>query len=105
MSAAGDLGTHQSSLRVEHIGVDPLQVVPALVIVAVTGGSGEMGGVHPVFLHGRKDLTLVVLCRLVDGFKPGTQMLQDLLAEGIYSGTDTQLLIHLLDIHGETSIL
>ena len=89
----------------EHVGVDPFQVVPALVVVAIAGGGGEVGGIDPVFLHGGEDLALVVLRRLIDGFKPGAQILQDLLAERVHRGADAQLLIHLLDIHVETSIL
>ena len=74
MGAAGDLGPHQGCLRVEDVGVDPLQVVPALVVVAVAGGGGEVGGVHPIFLHGGHHLGLVVLGHLVDAVKAGAQL-------------------------------
>ena len=73
MGAAGDLGPHQGCLCMEHVGIDPLQIIPALVIVAVAGGGGEVGGVHPVFLHGHQHLCLIVLRGLVNGIKPGAE--------------------------------
>ena len=45
VGAAGNLRPHQRSLRVEHICIDPFQIVPALVIVAVAGGGGKVGGI------------------------------------------------------------
>ena len=71
VGAAGDLGPHQRGLGVEHVGVDPLQIVPPLVVVAVAGGGGEVGGVDPVFLHGGDDLGLVELRILIDFVKAG----------------------------------
>ena len=100
VGAAGDLGPHQGRLRVEHVGVHPLQVVPAVVVVAVAGGGGKVGGVHPVFLHGVQDLALVVLRRLVDGVEPGPQVPEHRLAVFIHSPADAQLFIHGLNFHG-----
>ena len=59
MGAAGDLGPHQGGLGVKNVGVDPLQPLPAVVVVAVARGGGEVVGPHPVFLHGGEDLGLV----------------------------------------------
>ena len=103
MGAAGDLRSDQSGLSVEHVGVDPLQIVPALVVVAVAGGGGEMGGVDPVFLHGGQHLALVVLCRLVDGVKSGAQVPQNGLAVFIDSPADAQLFVHRFNFHDKTS--
>ena len=100
MGAAGDLGPHQGGLGVEHVGVDPLQVVPALVVIAVAGGGGEVGGVDPVFLHGCQDLALVILRCLVDGVKPLPQVPQHRFTIFIDSPADAQLFIHLLNFHG-----
>ena len=80
VGAAGDLGPYQCGFRVEHVGIDPFQIVPALVVVAVAGGGGKVGGVYPVFLHGRNNLGLIVLCGLVDGVKPVPQLRDDPLS-------------------------
>ena len=98
MGAAGDLGTHQGGLRMEDVGIDPLQVVPALVVIAVASGGGEVGGVHPVFLHGADDLALVVLRHGVDGVEPLAQVPQHGFPVFVYSPADAQLLIHFLVI-------
>ncbi|CAN4044771.1 Peptidase propeptide and YPEB domain, partial [Dysosmobacter welbionis] len=94
MGAAGDLGTDQSRLRVEHIGVHSLQVVPAVIVVAVAGGGGKVGGVYPVFLHGGQDLALVVLCRLINDVEPGPQVPEHRLAVFIDRPADAELFIH-----------
>ena len=82
----------------ENVGIDPFQIVPALIVVAVAGGGGKVGGVHPVFLHGVNDLALVVLRHGVDGVEPLPQIPQHGLAVFIDSPADAQLLIHLLVI-------
>ena len=75
----------------KHVGVDPLQVVPPLVVIAVAGGSGEVGGVDPVFLHGRQHLGLVVFSRLVNGGKAFLQVPEHGLSVFVDSLADTQL--------------
>ena len=80
MGAAGDLGPDQRRLRVEGVGVDPFQIVPAHVVIAVAGGGGKAGGPHPVFLHGGQDLGLVVLGDGVGLPEAVLQGLQDPLA-------------------------
>ena len=50
----------------EHVRVDLLQPVPAVVVVPVAGGGGEVVGPHPVPLHGGEDLGLVDLRRPVN---------------------------------------
>ena len=66
MGAAGNLGPDQGGLRVKDGGVDPFQVIPALVVVAVAGGGGEVVGPHPVLLHGGEYLGLIDLRRPVN---------------------------------------
>ena len=99
VSAAGDLGTHQRGLGVEHVGIDALEVVTAFIVVTVAGGGGKVGGVHAVFLHGGKDFGLIIFGDLIDGIKAVAEVGEDLFAEGIYSGTDTQLSIHCVEFH------
>ena len=76
------------------IGVDPLQIVAALVVVTVAGGGSKVGGVHPVFLHGVKDLGLVVLRHLIDTLKALFQTRQNLLTKFIHSRADAKLSVH-----------
>ena len=52
MGAAGDLRADQSGFRMEHVRLNPFQIVPSKVVIAVTGGSREAGRGNPVFLHG-----------------------------------------------------
>ena len=99
MGAAGDLGTDKGGFGVEHIGVDPLQVVAALVVVAVAGGGGEVGGVDLISLHGGQNLALVVLRRLVNLIKAGTQAFQNRFPVFIHSPADAKLFVHLLNFH------
>ena len=74
MGAAGDLGPDQRRLRVEHVGIDTLQIVPALVIVAVAGRGGEVCRVHAVFLHRADDFCLIELSDLFDSGKAGFEL-------------------------------
>ncbi len=84
----------------EDVRVDPLQIVAALVVVAVAGGGGEMGGVNPVFLHSGQNFALVVLRCPVNGVKPGPQGGQDRLAAFVYRPADAELSIYLFhDVH------
>ena len=99
VGAAGNLRPHQRSLRVEHICIDPFQIVPALVIVAVAGGGGEVGGIYPIPLHGGQDLGLIVFRRLVDGVKPVPQLRNDPLSVFIDSRADAQLFVHGFHFH------
>ena len=99
VGAAGDLRPHQRSLRVEHICIDPFQIVPALVIVAVAGGGGKVGGIYPILLHGGQDLGLIVFRRLVDGVKPVPQLRNDPLSVFIDSCADAQLFVHGFHFH------
>ena len=95
MGAAGDLRAHQGGLRVKDVRVDSLQVIPALVVVAVAGGGGKVGGVDPVFLHGGQNLALVILRGPVNRVKPGTQGGQYRLAVFIYLPADAQMRVNL----------
>ena len=45
-------GMNQRGFRVKDLGLDPFQCIPALIVIAVSGGSGEMGGTDPVVPHG-----------------------------------------------------
>ena len=77
----------------KYIGVHPLQIVPAQVIIAVAGGGREAGRADPVFLHGVDDLGLVIFRHLVDGGKTVLQALQHLFAPGVHGRGDTHFLI------------
>ena len=93
MGAAGDLGTHQRRLDAEAVGVDTLQRVAALIVVAVAGGEVEMVGGQPVLLHGGDDLHLV---GLGDGVNIGEAILQvgeDALTKGEHGVADAQSFI------------
>ncbi len=90
MGAAGDLRPHQRRLRTEAVGVDPLQRVPPLVVVAVAGGEVEVVGGHAVFLHGGDDLELVLLGDTVDGVKAGTEIGQNGIGKGQHRRGDAQ---------------
>ncbi len=94
MGAAGDLGAYQGGLRVKDIGVDALQRVPAVVVIAVARGGGKMSGVDPVFLQGQQDFILVIFGDLVNARKALGQHAQDLLAKAVNGGRDAQTLIH-----------
>ena len=83
MGSAGNLGTHQGSLGVEHVGIDLFQGVPAVVVVAVAGGGGEAASGDPIFLHGPDHLGLVVFGYLVNGGEPVGKFCQPLLAIGV----------------------
>ena len=93
VGAAGDLGADQGRLGVEYIGVDPLQAVPAVVVIAVAGGSGEVVGPHPVFLHRQQDLGLVGLRRPVNGIKAVPQGFQHGLAPPADLPTEAHLFV------------
>ena len=93
MGAAGDLGAHQRRLGAEAVGVDPLQIVAALVVVAVAGGEIEVIGGQPVLLHGGDDLHLVGLGNGVDLGKALRQTGENLLAEGEHGIADAESFI------------
>ena len=94
MGTAGDLGPHQGCLRVEAIGIDPLQIIPPLIVIAVTGGGGKMGSVDAVFLHSGKHLALVVLRHCVDLPESLRKTTESRLAKFINGLGDPQLPIH-----------
>ena len=80
-------------------GVDPFQVVPALVVIAIAGGGGEVGGVDPVLLHGAEDLGLVVLGGAVNVREAVPEALQRRLPIAVNSGADPQGLVDGLQFH------
>ena len=94
VGAAGDLGTHQRRLGVEHGGVDILQVVPSLVIVAVARGEIEVPRRQIVLLHGGNDLGLVMLGDSVNAAELPAQVLQHLLAERKHLIRNAHLGVH-----------
>ena len=102
MGAAGDLGPDQGGLAVKHAGVDPLQAVPSVVVVAVAGGGGKVIGADAVFLHGGQDLGLVILRHLVDGPEPVCQSRQHRLASVVHRPADAQALVYGKQIHNNT---
>ena len=99
MGAAGDLGPHEGRLRVEDLGVDLLQALPAVVVVAVARGGGEV--VRPQFrlLHRKEDLQLVGLRHLVDGLEAVLQSGQDRLSTGKKGLAEPQTLVLLDKFH------
>ncbi len=94
MGAAGNLRTHQGSLGVKHIGIDPLQVVPAEIIIAIAGGAHKTGSRNLVLLHGPQHLGLVMLCHLVHGVKAFLQTGNGLFAVCVNGRRDAHGLIH-----------
>ena len=101
MGAAGDLRPDQCRFRVEGVGVDPFQIVPAHVVIAVAGGGGKAGGPHPVFLHGGQNLSLIVLRNGIGLTEAVLQGLQDPLAAVVDLCRDAQTGIQIL--HGFSS--
>ena len=93
MGAAGDLGTHQRRLGAEAVGVDALQCVAALIVVAVAGGKIEVVGGQPVLLHGGDDLHLVGLGDGVDTGEAILQVSEDTLTKGEHGVADVQSFI------------
>ena len=77
----------------EYIGIDTLQIIPAHIVITITGGGGKAGGGDPVLLHGPENLGLVVLRDFVDGFKTVLQLLQSLFPIGIDRRRNPQGLI------------
>ena len=69
MSSAGDVGTHQSGLCVEHIRIDLFQLITAFIVVAVAGGGGKACGTDPVFAERSQYLGLIVFRYLIDRLK------------------------------------
>ena len=43
MRTAGDLRTDERRLGVEAVGIDPLEIIAAVIVVAVTAGGGKTG--------------------------------------------------------------
>ncbi len=93
MGAAGDLGADQGRLGVEDIGVDLLQALPALIVVAVAGGGGKVVGPDAAALHGGEDLGLVVLRPAVNGPEAVLQPLQHLLPPPVDGGAEAHFFI------------
>ena len=60
MRAAYDLRTDERGFGMESIGVNAFDFIPAEVVVPVPRGSGETRHVYSVFLHSRKNFTLIV---------------------------------------------
>ena len=90
VGAAGDLGAHQRRFGAEAVGVDALQIVAALVVVAVAGGEVEVIGGQPVLLHGGDDLQLIGLGNGVDGREAVFQAGENALAEGEHGVADAE---------------
>ena len=61
MGAVDEADADQGVLGAEDLGVDLLQLVPAQVVIAVAGGTGEVCLRHPVLLEGRQDLLGILL--------------------------------------------
>ena len=83
MSAVDKLDPHQGGLGAEEIGIDLVQLVPAQVVVAVSGRPGKIVLRHAVFLE-RAQHPLGVLCRNgVNMSKPLGKLRHGLVAQGL----------------------
>ena len=100
MSTAGDLGPHQRCLRAKDMGIDALQIVPSVIIVAVAGGGIEMHGGQAVGLHGLDHLGLIVLRHGVDVGELRNDLLQNLCAEVQYFLGNAHLGVQFVGGHG-----
>ena len=69
MGSVDELNPDQGVFGAEDIGVDLIQLVPALVVIAVTGGAGKVTLSHPVLLKRGKHLTGILLCDSVNAVK------------------------------------
>ena len=84
MGSTGDLGAHQSILRVENVRVDRLQGVPPQIVITVTCGSQQAGLADLILLHGMKNLQLVVFGNIVYLLKAFLQLLNNCISVFIY---------------------
>ena len=80
----------------EAVGIDTLQVVPPVVIIAVTGRHVKMGGIDAVFLHGADHLRLVVFGDRFNALKLSANFAQNLFAEIQYGRGDPQLCVYIM---------
>lgn len=51
MGTGHDLGPHDGRFRMEQVGVDGFQRIPAHIVIAVAGGGRKMAGRHRVAAH------------------------------------------------------
>ena len=77
----------------EYVCVNPLQPLPAVVIVAIAGRRGEVVGSNAVLLHRAEDLSLVTFRRLVNRAETRFQMGKDCLALGVNPLAEAHLFI------------
>ena len=78
MGAVDELNTNQSVLCTKNMGIDRLQLVPPLVIVAIARGAGKVALRYPKSLEGLQDLLgiglsngvykMKLLCQGADSF-------------------------------------
>ena len=54
MGAIDKLNPHQRVLGAEQIGVNLVQLIPAQIVIAVSGGTGKIVFRHPVLLERRQ---------------------------------------------------
>ena len=66
MGAVHKLAADQARFRAEDLGENFIQGIPAQVIVAVAGGTHQVGGADPVLLKGQKHFLGIVLGHPVD---------------------------------------
>ena len=67
----------------EGIRIDLFQGITSHIVISVTGGGCETGGVHPVFLHGGNDFRLIVLRCLIDLLETIMKGIQNLFTQRI----------------------
>ena len=61
MGSVDKLDAHQRLLRAEDLGIDLVQLVPSLIVVAIAGGTGKIALGHAVILEGGEHLAGVLL--------------------------------------------
>ena len=83
MSAVDEGRAHQRALSAQDPGIDPLQLVPAGIVVAIAGGAVEVRSLDSLLRKGGQDLFRVAEGDPVDlretagtpGLRPGGQLL------------------------------
>ena len=82
MGAVDKADTDQGVLRAKNVGVNLLQLVPAQIVVTITGGAGKVGFCYTVLLKRRQDLLRIFLRNGIDTGKLLSQVSLSLPAQG-----------------------
>ena len=99
MCAAGDLRPDERCLGMKRIGIDALEIVAPVVVVAVARRGGKVAGADTVSLHGEQHLVLIIFRATVDLPKAVGERGEYFLPQRKDLGRDAERLIHLLIVH------